>query len=203
MDEDEDLDSTYSTLEGVPYVRLLVDHGESPVWAWEPLEYAELQLSADLEARMRTWESASYADDIDGIPHGQAAQRHRAEGILIAGQLAGELGSPLAVHYAPADPESPSPAGHDGLTGGRLSLADPEIFHVSTFPVRPAVTRDIVWMLQHPFERPGGLGGAGPLDADWSDLEDDVGAGPGNNAGNFGNDAGDDAGDDPRGTDDR
>lgn len=185
---DEEPDSTYTTIEGVPYVRLFVDHGESPVWTWEPLDYAELQLPADLEARMRAWEAAFYADDIDETRHDQATQRHRAEGILLAGQLAGELGSPLAVHYAPADPEALSPAGYDGDDVARLSLADPAVFHVETFPVRPAVTRDIVWMLQHPFERPGEAGGAGPLDADWSDL---------------GEYPGDDFGDDPRGTDGR
>lgn len=169
---DEELDSTYSTLEGVPYVRLFADYGESPVWTWEPLDYAELQLPPDLEARMRAWEAAFYANDIDEASHDRIAQRHRAEGILIAGQLAGELGSPLAVHYAAADPEALSLAGEDGAEGSRLSLADPTIFHVDTFPVRPAITRDIVWMIRHPFERPDDAGGAGPLDADWSDLGD-------------------------------
>lgn len=170
---DEELDSTYSTLEGVPYVRLFADYGESPVWTWEPLDYAELQLPPDLEARMRAWEAACYADDIDETSHDQASQRHRAEGILIAGQLAGELGSPLAVHYASADPAALARAGVDDVEDHRLSLADPAMFHVDTFPVRPSVTRDIVFMLQHPFERPDDAGGSGTLDADWSDLGDD------------------------------
>lgn len=172
---DDDLDSTYSTLEGVPYVRLFADYGESPVWTWEPLDYAELRLPPDLEARMRAWEEAFYANDIDETSQDQPAQRHRAEGILLAGQLAGELGSSLAVHYAPADPDAFSRGRGDNLAHHRPSLADPAIFHVDTFPVRPAVTRDIVWMLQHPFERPDETGSAGPLDTDWSDLGDDDG----------------------------
>lgn len=172
---DEERDSTYSTLEGVPYVRLFADYGESPVWTWEPLDYAELQLPPELEARMRAWEAAFYANDIDETSQDQVAQRHRAEGILLAGQLAGELGSPLAVHYAAADPEVLSLAGEDGSEGSRLSLADPAMFHVDTFPVRPSVTRDIVFMLQHPFERPDDAGGPGTLDADWSHLGDDDG----------------------------
>ncbi|WP_417216547.1 hypothetical protein [Arthrobacter sp.] len=169
---DEELDTTYSTLEGVPYVRLFADYGESPVWTWEPLDYAEMQLPPDLEARMRAWEAEYYANDINEASNHPMAQRHRAEGILIAGQLAGELGSPLAVHYGAADPEKLSLAGEDGVEGGRLSLADSTIFHVDTFPVRPAVTRDIIWKLQHPFGAPDDTGGAGALDADWSDLDD-------------------------------
>ncbi|WP_372696732.1 hypothetical protein [Arthrobacter sp. JSM 101049] len=180
---DEEPDPTYTTIEGVPYVRLFVDHGESPVWTWEPLDYAELQLPAELETRMRTWEAAFYALGPEAAGPGPAAQRHRAEGILLAGQLAGELGSPLAVHYASADPR----AGHDvdigyGVDGGevgqRPSLADPAIFHVGTFPVRPAVSGHIAWMVQHPFEQHGD-DGAGALDADWSDLAD--GDGPDGN----------------------
>lgn len=172
MDDDE-LDSTYTTIEGVPYVRLFVDHGESPVWTWEPLDYGELQLPPELEARMHAWEDAAYAHDIDDTAADPAAQGHRAEGILIAGQLAGELGSPLAVHYAPADPEGHGAHGYDGVEGQRPSLADPAIFHVDTFPVRPEVTRRLAWMIEHPFEPPRDTAGPGVLDADWDDLPDE------------------------------
>ncbi|MGP5228427.1 hypothetical protein [Arthrobacter rhombi] len=168
--EEMEPDTSYTTIEGVPYVRLFVDYGESPVWTWEPVDYEELALPTELEARMRAWEEAFYANDIDEASPDPAAQRHRAEGILIAGQLAGELGSSLAVHYAPASPEDAGRS--DRLHRHRPSLADPEIFHVDTFPLRPVITRRLIWMLQHPFELPEETAGSSGLDADWSDLED-------------------------------
>lgn len=168
--DDMEPDSTYTTIEGVPYVRLFVDHGESPVWTWEPVGYDELQLPAELEARMRAWEAEFTDQDIDTTSTGVLSRRHRAEGILIAGQLAAELGSPLAVHYAPASPEEAGSS--DSLGQYRPSLADPEIFHVDTFPLRPAITRRLIWMVQHPFELPDDTAGASGLDADWSDLEE-------------------------------
>ncbi|MGP5072937.1 hypothetical protein ACTXOR_04540 [Arthrobacter rhombi] len=168
--EEMEPDTSYTTIEGVPYVRLFVDHGESPVWTWEPVAYEELALPAALEARMRVWETEFTEQDIDTTSTGVLSRRHRAEGILIAGQLAGELGSPLAVHYAPASPEESG--GSDALGHYRPSLADPEVFHVETFPLRPVITRRLIWMLQHPFELPEETAGSSGLDADWSDLED-------------------------------
>lgn len=164
-------DTSYTTIEGVPYVRLFVENGESPVWTWEPVAYDELALPAELEARMRAWETEFTDHDIDTASTGVLSRRHRAEGILLATQLAAELGSPLAVHYAPASPEEAG--GSDSLGTYRPSLADPEIFHVDTFPVRPGVTRRLIWMLRHPFEFPGDAADASGLDADWSDLDDE------------------------------
>jgi hypothetical protein len=167
LDEDPSLEHT--TLEGVPFVRLSAEFGDSPVWAWEPVDYAELGLSEDLERRLRAWAAA--AEDAPSTDAGdapeRAAQRLRAEGILLAQLLAEHLGSPLAVQFRAANPSTAweddggrratgesGPWADDGSMA-RTSLADPEIFHVDTFPARPAATRRIAWRLRHPFEVPG------------------------------------------------
>ncbi|MGJ9401760.1 hypothetical protein [Arthrobacter sp. KK5.5] len=156
--EDEGLDSTYTTIESVPYVRLFVDHGESPVWAWDAVGYAELGMPEDLERRMRAWERTYHAGgwESTGFPPATVVNRHRAEGVLVALLLAEHLGRTVAVEFA-AGTAGGANAWDDATVaeGTRRSLADPEMFHCNAPARNPAVSARIRWMLHHPFEQPG------------------------------------------------
>lgn len=150
-------DRAYTTIEGVPFVRLFVDGGASPVWAWDSLEYADLELPVDVERRMRAWEDTYRAGgwEAPAAPPPPVAARHRAEGALLALLLAEHLGGSLAVELA--EGVADGPFGWDEAAdeeGVRRSLADPAMFHANAPAADPAVAARVRWMVLHPFEPP-------------------------------------------------
>ncbi|MGG5751326.1 hypothetical protein ACQ3I4_01700 [Zafaria sp. Z1313] len=189
FDDAEGPDTSYTTLEGVPYVRLVPEEGPSPVWAWEAIGYDVLSPAPELERRLRRWHETHLAEGSGGAGTtaggGTSAvlQRLRAEGILIAQELAAHLGSPLAVEFGAADPSwDPDAAAHqaggspweagsgwDGADGEgrRPSLMDPALFHARTFPADPAASRRIAWMLSHPYESPDHGAAPDGAEEDW------------------------------------
>jgi hypothetical protein len=84
-----------------PVIRLFPDHADTVLWLGEPVDYSDTALAAQLVAALRAWELAYYEslDEDQAFRTKAHARAYTAAGNRLAGLLAAEVGSGLAVEF--------------------------------------------------------------------------------------------------------